>query len=202
VAGSFSTVVTTLTLALSSALAALAWSIAWLELAPPGWDQRLRPVLYVPLVLPPVLWVVGLHAMALTLGQDARWSGLWLAHTLAVVPYVLLTLSPAYTGFDPRLQHITASLGQGRLAFLVRVKWPLLRAALSAGLAIGFAVSVAQYLPTLFIGAGRFASVTTEAVTLGSGAQRALTAAYAWLQWLLPAVVFAAATRLGQARRF
>jgi len=202
VAGSFSTVFTTLTLALSSALAALVWSVAWLELAPPSWDQRLRPVLYLPLVLPPVLWVVGLHAMALTLGQDARWSGLWLAHTLAVVPYVLLTLSPAYTGFDPRYRHIAASLGQRHMAFLGRVKWPMLRAALSASLAIGFAVSVAQYLPTLFIGAGRFATVTTEAVTLASGAQRSLTSAYAWLQWLLPAAIFALATQTGKPRRF
>jgi putative thiamine transport system permease protein len=63
---------------------------------------------------------------------------------------------------------------------------------------VGFAVSVAQYLPTLFVGAGRFNTVTTEAVTLASGAQRSLTAAYAWLQWLLPALVFAAG-RLGRA---
>jgi putative thiamine transport system permease protein len=202
VAGSFSTVTTTLTLAFSSALAALLWSVAWLEYAPPAWDRRLRPLLYLPLVLPPVLWVIGLHAMALNLGLDARWSGVWLAHTLAAVPYVLIALSPAYTGFDARYQHITASLGHGRAVFLWRVKWPLLRAALAASLAIGFAVSVAQYLPTLFVGAGRFASVTTEAVTLASGAQRSLTSAYAWLQWALPAGLFGLAAWLGKPRRF
>jgi putative thiamine transport system permease protein len=104
------------------------------------------------------------------LGIDGPWSGLWLAHTLACVPYVLIALSPAYTGFDPRYRQVSASLGHGRLRFLLRVKWPLLRAALWSALAVGFAVSVAQYLPTLFIGAGRFATVTTEAVTLASGA--------------------------------
>jgi putative thiamine transport system permease protein len=46
------------------------------------------------------------------------------------------------------------------------------RASLLAALAVGFAVSVAQYLPTLFVGAGRFNTVTTEAVTLASGGQR------------------------------
>jgi putative thiamine transport system permease protein len=69
-------------------------------------------------------------------------------------------------------------------------------------LAIGFAVSVAQYLPTLFIGAGRFATVTTEAVTLAAGAQRSLSSAYAWLQWLLPVLVWALAAWLGQPRRY
>lgn len=199
---SFSTVQTTITLAVCSALVALLWSVAWLECAPQGWDLHLRRVIYLPLVLPPVLWVLGVHGVALQWGIDAQWMGLWLAHTLACVPYVLIALSPAYTGFDPRLRQVSASLGHGRLVFLWRVKWPLLRTAVASAFAIGFAVSVAQYLPTLFVGAGRFATVTTEAVTLAAGAQRSLTAAYAWLQWILPVLVFGVATWLGRPRRF
>jgi putative thiamine transport system permease protein len=199
---SFSTVQTTMTLAFCSAFVALLWSVAWLECAPQQWDLYLRRVIYLPLVLPPVLWVLGVHGVTLKWGVDARWVGLWLAHTLAAVPYVLIALSPAYTGFDPRLRQISASLGHSRLVFLWRVKWPLLRAAVASAFAIGFAVSVAQYLPTLFIGAGRFATVTTEAVTLAAGAQRSLTAAYAWLQWILPVLVFGVAAWLGKPRRF
>ena len=199
---SASTVGTTLTLALAAALAALAWSVAWLETAPPQWDSWLRRVVYLPLVLPSVLWVVGIHAATVHWDIDTRWSGLWLAHALACVPYVLITLGPAYTGFDPRYRQVSASLGHGRARFLARVKWPLLRAAMWSSLAVGFAVSVAQYLPTLFIGGGRFATVTTEAVTLASGAQRSLTSAYAWLQWCLPVLAFGLAAWAGQARRF
>jgi len=200
--GSLPTLGTTISLALASAATALIWSVAWLECAPPAWDQRLRPFLYLPLVLPPVLWVVGVHGLALSLGVDARWTGLWLAHTLAAVPYVLIALSPAYLGFEARHQQVCASLGHGHAVFLWRVKWPLLRAALSAGFAIGFAVSVAQYLPTLFVGSGRLNTVTTEAVTLAAGAQRSLTSAYALLQWALPLLIWAWAARCGRARRF
>ncbi len=199
---SAATVTTTLTLGLTSATSALLWSLAWLETAPRRWDELLRRVIYLPLVLPSVLWVVGVHAMALQWGIDASWTGLWLAHSLAGVPYVLITLSPAYSGFDPRYRFICASLGHGRMAYLWHVKWPLLRPSLASALAVGFAVSVAQYLPTLFVGAGRFGTVTTEAVTLASGAQRSLTAAYAWLQWLLPVLGFALATWAGRPRRF
>ena len=202
VLASSDTVITTLSLGLASAGAALVWSLAWLETAPPGWDAWLRRVIYLPLVLPSVLWVVGVHAVSLRWGIDARWSGLWLAHALACVPYVLITLGPAYSGFDPRYRHVSASLGHGRAIYLLRVKWPLLRAALWSAFAVGFAVSVAQYLPTLFIGAGRFATVTTEAVTLASGGQRSLTSAYAWLQWLLPVLGFALAAWAGKPRRF
>ena len=202
VAASAATVGTTLTLALSSTVAAMVWSVAWLECAPARWDALLRRVIYLPLVLPSVLWVVGVHAMTLRWGVDATWVGVWLAHSLVTVPYVLIALSPAYTGFDVRYRHISASLGHGRAVFLWRVKWPLLRAALASACAVGFAVSVAQYLPTLFVGAGRFSTVTTEAVTLASGAQRSLTAAYAWLQWLLPVVGFGLAAWVGKPRRY
>lgn len=192
----------TLALATASSATALLWAVAWLECAPAAWDARLRRLVYLPLLLPSVLWVVGLHRLSLAWGIDARWPGLWLAHSLAAAPYVLIALSPAYQGFDARYAQIAASLRKGHWAFLLRVKWPLLKAALLAALAVGFAVSVAQFLPTLFVGAGRFNTVTTEAVTLASGAQRSLTAAYAWLQWLLPALVFAAAAWAGRPRRF
>ena len=196
------TVGTTLGLALASSAFALLWSVAWLECAPARWDAWLRRVIYLPLILPSVLWVIGVHAASVRFGLDASWTGVWLAHCLATLPYALIALSPAYLGFDARYRWVSASLGHGRWRFLLRVKWPLLRAALASSMAVAFAVSVAQYLPTLFVGAGRFATVTTEAVTLASGAQRSLTSAYAALQWLLPVLGFGLAAWVGQARRF
>lgn len=202
VRGSSPTLWTTVWLGGASSLAALLWVVAWLELAPSHWHTRSQPLLFLPLVLPAVLWVVGLHRLALAWDMDALASGLWLAHTLACLPYVLLALQGAYLGFDMRLRQVSASLGHGHWAFLLRIKWPLLRAALASSFAVGFAVSVAQYLPTLYIGAGRFATVTTEAVTLAAGGQRSLTAAYAWLQWLLPVLVFGIAAWVAKPRRF
>jgi putative thiamine transport system permease protein len=197
---SSATLGTTLWLALASGLAALLWAVAWLEWAPLHWQQRAQPWLALPLVLPAVLWVLGMHQLALAWGLDASASGVWLAHTLACLPYTVLALQGPYQGVDPRLQQVAASLGHGRGHFLLRVKWPLLRPALLAAFAIGFAVSVAQYLPTLYVGAGRFNTVTTEAVNLAAGGQRSLTAAYAWLQWLLPVLVFALAARWSHRR--
>jgi putative thiamine transport system permease protein len=183
-------------------LLALVWCVAWLELSPRHWDNTLRPLLYLPLVLPAVLWVVGLYSLALQWRLEGQWLGLLLAHTVMVLPYVLLALSPAYLGFDPRAAQLSDSLGHNRAAFLWRVKWPLLRRSLAASAAVGFAVSITQYLPTLYIGAGRFATVTTEAVTLASGAQRSLTSAYAGLQFLLPVLAFGLAAWIGRPRRF
>ena len=192
----------TVALAFLSAGIGLVWAVAWLETAPPRWDNALRKLLYLPLLLPGVLWVVGLHRLALDLHLTGSFIGVLLTHLLAVLPYSLIALSPAYLGFDPRYAHISATLGKSRWQYLLRVKWPLLRQSLLATFAVGFAVSVAQFLPTLYVGEGQIVTVTTEAVTLSSGGQRSLVAAFAWLQWLLPAVVFALAAWLGRPRRF
>jgi putative thiamine transport system permease protein len=196
------TVLTTLGLAAASAALSLAWSVAWLETAPRRWNAALRPLLYLPLVTPAVLWVVGLYGAALWLRIEGRWPALLAAHTLMALPYVLLALEPAYLGFDPRHRAVSSSLGHGRARFLLLVKWPLLRRALAASAAVGFAVSVAQYLPTLYLGAGRWSTVTTEAVSLAAGGQRSLTSAYAGLQFALPLLGFALAAWVGRPRCF
>ncbi len=196
------TVWTTLGLAVASASVCLVWSVAWLETTPRRWQQALRPVCLLPLVLPSVLWVVGLYSMALHWRLEGQWPGLLLAHVVMALPYVLLALEPAYLAVDPRQAAVVASLGHGRWPYLARIKWPLLKRAISSAWAVGFAVSVAQYLPTLYVGAGRYATVTTEAVTLASGAQRSLMSAYAVLQMLLPVLAFALAAWLGRPRQF
>jgi putative thiamine transport system permease protein len=202
VASSAHTVWTTLGLGVASASVCLLWSVAWLELAPRRWQQALQPWFLLPLVLPSVLWVVGLYSLALHTRLEGQWLGLSLAHAVMVLPYVLLALVPAYQAVDPRQAALVASLGRGRWEYLWRVKWPLLKRAIASAWAVGFAVSVAQYLPTLYVGAGRFATVTTEAVTLAAGAQRSLMSAYAALQMLLPIAAFALAAWLGRPRRF
>ena len=65
-------------------------------------------------------------------------------------------------------------------------------------------MSVGQYLPTLFAGAGRVATLTTEAVTLSSGADRRVIGTWAALQALFPLLAYLLATvvpRMLHARR-
>lgn len=202
VLGSTSALDTTLWLGLASAGTALVLALACLECLPARWHGTVFGGSYLPLALPGLLWAIGLQRLSIALGWDASASGLWLAHTLSAWPYVLLSLQGPYAALDPRGAQLAASLGRSRLAYVCLVQWPLLRAALAAAFAVGFAVSVAQFLPTLFVGGGRFATVTTEAVALSAGGQRSLLAAFALLQWLLPACLFALALWLGRKRRF
>jgi putative thiamine transport system permease protein len=181
-------------------VAAVVLTVAWFEAAPPGWDARVLPLVLAPLVLPQLLLLVGLYCGALALHLDGSLIGLAWAHLLLVLPYTFTALAPAWRSFDRRYEWSALTLGRSRLAFWWQVKGPLLAAPLASALAIGFAVSVAQYLATQFIGAGRHATLTTEAVTLASGGQRNLAAAFGLLQALLPGLVFGAAAWLGRRR--
>ena len=192
------TVGLTAVLALCSAASGLVVAVLWLENTPAQWDTRAAPWVFAPMLVPGVLFVAGLYRLTLWLGIDGRFAGLWLAHGLFTAPYALVALAPAYRGFDARYQQTAHALGRTQAAFLWRIKWPMLAAPIAAAFAVAFAVSVTQYLSTQFVGAGRYATLTTEAITLASGGQRSALAAFALMQALLPALVFGAALWVGQ----
>ena len=188
-------------LGLVATVAALLLVLVWFEAAPAAWDTRAMPLVLAPLVVPPLLLMAGLYTLALPLRLDGTRVGLAWVHTLVTLPYVFVALAPAWRSFDRRFETTALALGRARAVFWWRIKAPMLAAPIAAALAVGFAVSVAQYLPTQFIGAGRHATVTTEAVTLASGGQRHTAAAFAVLQALLPAVGFGLAAWVGRRQR-
>lgn len=191
---------TTLIVGLAASGLSVALAVLWLEATPPSWDRAATAVALVPVVVPGLLLMVGAYRIALALRLDGTLAGLVVVHAWMALPYVLVTLLPAWRRFDLRHAWVAQALGRSRLAFAWQVKRPLLAAPIASALAVGFAVSVAQYLPTLFIGAGRLATVTTEAVTLSAGGQRATGAAFAVLQALLPLLGFALAGAVGRSQ--
>ncbi|MNE02009.1 Inner membrane ABC transporter permease protein YnjC [compost metagenome] len=78
------------------------------------------------------------------------------------------------------------------------VKCPMLIRPLLTAFATGFSVSMAQYLPTLWLGAGRFPTLTTEAVALSSGGSTAILAGRALWLLALTAAAFGLAAGLSR----
>ncbi len=185
---------TTLWLAAAATLLCLPATLVWLEWGP----QRFNAVLYVPLIIPALPLVAAQYAALLRLQGDGTAAGLVWSHLLWVLPYMVLTLVGPYRAFDRRLMTTARALGQSPLGACLRVKWPMLIKPILAALAVGFAVSVAQYLPTLFAGGGRFVTVTTEAVGLSAGGNRRVLAVQALLQIALPLLGFGLAALMAQ----
>ena len=150
-------------------------------------------LIYLPLIVPQVAFLFGLQLLFI-LGGAAGLPSLVLAHLVFVLPYVFLSLSDPWRAYDRRYEAVAAGFGKSRLTTLLRVRLPMLLRAVLTAAAVGFAVSIGQYLPTLLIGAGRLTTITTEAVALGSGGNRRVIGVYAVLQSALPSLAFLVAT--------
>ena len=153
-------------------------------------------LLYLPLLVPQVAFLFGLQVLLVRLGADGRLPAVIWAHLVFVLPYLFLSLADPWRAFDERYTRTALSLGASRWRVLWRIKLPVLLRPLLLSVAVAFAVSVGQYLPTLFAGAGRVATLTTEAVTLASGADRRAIGTWAMLQAAFPLAVYLAATAL------
>ena len=126
------------------------------------------------------------------------WSAVLLAHLLWVLPYVYLVLKPAYLAL-PHEQLLTArTLGLNQTDLFVRLKLPLLLRPICAAFALGFSVSLAQYLPTIFIGAGRVETLTTETLSRFAGGDKRLLGAQTMALLAVALLAYMLAQRLPQ----
>ncbi|MCC8934031.1 ABC transporter permease [Rhizobium sp. 'Codium 1'] len=153
-------------------------------------------MLYLPLIVPQVTFVFGLQLLFIGSGSEQRLAALVLVHLVFVLPYVFLSLADPWRALDRRYEIIATGLGRSRFAVLVSIRLPMLLRPILTAAAVGFAVSVGQYLPTLLIGEGRLSTITTEAVALASGNNRRVIGVYALLQTILPFLAFALAILL------
>lgn len=175
-----------LQLGLISSVLGLLILFAWLEWGP----QTGHRWVWLPIILPALPLVTGQYLLALYTGQDGLMTTIIWGHLLWVMPWMLFVLKPAWQRIDPRLILIAQTLGWSRGRIFWRVKFPLLLRPALIAFAVGFSVSIAQYMPTLWLGAGRYPTLTTEAVALSSGGSTAILATQALWQLLLPLSVF------------
>ncbi|MBA3517337.1 MAG: ABC transporter permease subunit [Rhizobiales bacterium] len=186
----------TLLLAVSTSFAAVALALGALErearLGRAAAGRGLR-LLYIPLLVPQVAFLFGLQILFSWLGLDGAFPAMLLSHLVFVFPYVFLSLSDPWWSWDPHYGQLTRALGHGPSFVFWRVRLPMLARPVLTAAALGFAVSIGLYLPTLLIGGGRWPTITTETLALASGGDRKIAGATALLQALLPFLGFAAA---------
>ena len=187
---------TSLLLGLGSTGLALLLTLGCLEnerrhgLHPTG---RILWLIYLPLLTPQISFLFGTQGLFAWLGIEASAAALVWSHLLFVLPYVFLMLADPYRALDERYIRAGLCLGAGRGRVFFRLMLPLLLRPIMIASAVGFSVSIALYLPTLFAGSGRFDSLTIEAVAASAGGDRRIVGVYGFLQAALPLVGFALA---------
>ena len=202
-------IVNTLVIALTATLAANVIAIVMLELnlrqqntLHGVWNRWLpkvtRGAMYVPLLLPQMTFLYGVQVLLLQWKVEGHWLTVSGLHLLFVLPYCFLSLSGPWQHYDQRQSLQGVLLSRSPIRTFFQVKLGILLRPVLASLALGFAVSVAQYLSTMFASAGRVPTITTEAVALVSGGNRRFMGVYGLVQMSLPFIAYAMAFALGQ----
>jgi putative thiamine transport system permease protein len=150
-------------------------------------------LLYMPLLVPQISFLFGVQVLFLWLGLNDGWLAVIWSHLLFVLPYVFLTLADPYRSLDPRYERIALALGKRPWFVWLKIKLVMLLRPLLIAMAVGFAVSVAQFLPTLFAGGGRFGTLATETLSLSGGGDRRIIGRFGFALAVLPFVGFALA---------
>lgn len=153
-------------------------------------------LLYVPLLVPQIAFLLGLQTLAITLGAGDTIIAVIAAHLIFTLPYTFLSLVDPWRAWDNRYATVSRALGASENRTLFTIRLPMLLRPLLTAFAISFAVSVGQYLPTLLIGGGRITTLTTEAVALASGADRRLIGVTALMQTIAVILPFLIALAL------
>ncbi|WP_070963074.1 ABC transporter permease [Vibrio sonorensis] len=150
-------------------------------------------VIALPMLVPQLSLLFGMQISTLYIQGDFFTTWVIWSHVFFAFPFVYLALDGPWRSYNINYTRAALSLGKTPFNTFVTVKLRLLLPAVMYAWAIGASVSLAQYLPTLMLGAGRISTITTEAVALASGSDRRVTAIYGLWQAVLPFIFFSAA---------
>lgn len=136
------------------------------------WTRWVRPLVLIPLVLPPV---IGGVTLLMAFGRNGlfgrflyQWFGLQLpfstagvviAEAFVAMPFVVITVEAALRSLDPRFNDAARTLGASSWTVLRRITLPMVTPALIAGAVLCWARALGEFGATITF-AGNFPGVT------------------------------------------
>ncbi|WP_025552370.1 ABC transporter permease, partial [Vibrio parahaemolyticus] len=117
-------------------------------------------IIAIPMLIPQLSVLFGMQVLTLYLNSNAYFFWVCWAHVFFAFPFIYLSLDGPWRSFDNGLTRVALSLGKSPMQAWLKVKLPILLPAIAFAWAVGISVSLAQYLPTLVLGAGRISTIT------------------------------------------
>jgi putative spermidine/putrescine transport system permease protein len=104
-----------------------------------------------PLLVPQIILGVALLRFFTVIGLANTFIGLLIAHTIAVMPFVIRTVGASLTTIDPRVEEAASDLGASRLEVLALVTAPMVKGGLIAGALLAFIMSWVDVEVSIFL---------------------------------------------------
>ena len=113
--------------------------------------ELLRAVMLLPLIIPSIVYAIGLYRYFGKLDLLDRFLGVTLAHGVTGIPYVIITVSTALAAFDPRLEQAARGMGASLGQTLRWVILPRIFPGIASGAIFAFIHSWDELVMVLFI---------------------------------------------------
>jgi len=104
-----------------------------------------------PIIVPSIITAVALFIFFAKLRILGTFYGLIMAHTIIVIPYVVLIMQVAIRAFDVRIEQVAATLGASQLQILGKVVLPNLLSSAVAAWIFAFVISFDEVVVTIFL---------------------------------------------------
>jgi putative spermidine/putrescine transport system permease protein len=117
-------------------------------------------VLLASLMVPVILIAIGAFFLFAQLGMVNTIPALVLCDTLLAVPFVLVTVTAGFKGYDLNQEQVARSLGAPRLKAFLSVTLPQIRGSVLAGAFFAFIIAFDEVVIALFMSGGEGATLT------------------------------------------
>ncbi len=145
-------------------------------------------LLMAPIIVPPLVSVMGIHVTFIKLGLTGSFVGVALVHLIPSIPYFVLVMSGVFANYGTELEDTARSLGAGPVRVFFLITLPAIAPGLSVALMFTFLISWGQYITTLLIGSGRVTTLPIVLFPLLTGPNKANAAAVS-LVLIAPALI-------------
>jgi putative spermidine/putrescine transport system permease protein len=122
----------------------------------------LRTLLMISLVTPAIVVAVAIYVSFLQWHLTGTLLGYVLAHAALGMPFVLVSVTSALGGFDPKLLRASASLGASPIRSFVRVTMPLISRGILTGAIFAFVTSFDEVVIALFLRSPTFQTLPVQ----------------------------------------
>lgn len=113
--------------------------------------ELLRALMLLPLIVPSIVYAIGLYRYFGWWDLLDRFAGVVIAHGVTGIPYVVITVSTALASFDPRLEQAARGMGASLRQVLAWVILPRIMPGIVTGAIFAFIHSWDELVIVLFI---------------------------------------------------
>lgn len=108
-------------------------------------------VLILPMLIPAVIFGVGLYGLFLQTGLVGTFIGFVIAHTMLALPFVVLNVGAVLVSYDRQLERAAWISGASRIKAFVTVTLPVIMPGVVAGFLFAFITSFDEVIVSTFI---------------------------------------------------